>query len=218
MRKKTDEYRLVIFDLDGTLYLKHPLRLAMAGKLLGFYLLRPGRIKELLSLKRYRDIREKADSLTEEDAARQYGEAGRPYGLDAAAVEAVIRYWMYRAPCKILKRFRDDGVAELISALQERGIMTAVYSDYPVSGKLKALEIDTPFQFCASDPQIQRMKPDPKGILAVLQRCGVKANEAVMIGDRMDKDGMAAINAGIDYCVLPPGPVKRKKAVKGLFP
>lgn len=211
MRKRPEEYRLVIFDLDGTLYFQRPLRLAMAARLACFYLLHPWRMRELLVLRNYRRIRENAGVLEVDAEEKQYEEAGRSCGLSAAAARAVILHWMYEVPCRILKRFRDGEVRTLMERLQEQGVLTVVYSDYPVSEKLAALEMKVPLQFCAADPQIRCLKPDPRGILAILEQCGVAKQEVVMIGDRMEKDGEAAVRAGIDYCILSSRPSKRKK-------
>lgn len=214
MRKKLEEYRLVIVDLDGTLYYQGPVRIVMAGRLMTYYLTHPGRIKELFALKKYREIRERAVSLEKQEAEAQYEEAGKELGLSGVYVKQVIQYWMYEVPGRILKYFRDDRLIEIIFKLQKKGILVAVYSDYPVTMKLEALELEGMPAFSSEHPNIRCLKPDPKGILSILEQMGIQKQDAVMIGDRREKDGEAAIRAGIDYLILSPHKLKRNKQME----
>lgn len=50
---------------------------------------------------------------------------------------------------------------------------------------------------CATDPDIARLKPDPAGLLAILRLTGVAPGRALMIGDRFDRDALAAERAGV---------------------
>ena len=50
---------------------------------------------------------------------------------------------------------------------------------------------------CATDPDIARLKPDPAGLLAILRLTGVDPGRALMIGDRFDRDALAAERAGV---------------------
>ena len=50
---------------------------------------------------------------------------------------------------------------------------------------------------CATDAEVARLKPDPAGLLAILRATGVDARRALMIGDRFDRDGVAASRAGM---------------------
>ena len=55
MRKKSlYEYRVVIFDLDGTLYYQRPFRLRMLRHLAGYVMAHPLRFRDLLIIKTYR--------------------------------------------------------------------------------------------------------------------------------------------------------------------
>lgn len=215
MKKRMSCYGLILFDMDGTLYFQRPLRLEMGARLASYYLLRPHRIKELLALKKYRQLRERVGGAF--DPVSLYEEAGQGYHMTADRTEAVIQRWMYRMPYRILKKYRDDGLWALIRILQEEGIRTAVYSDYPARGKMEALEMEFPYCFCGEDPLIRSLKPDPKGILKIMEQFDVKKEDVLMVGDRLVKDGAAAAAAGVDYLILPSGRRKRRKMLKRIM-
>ena len=84
--------RAVIFDVDGTLYHQRPVRIRMACRLAGFFLLHPLRIRELLGIRHFRKLRE----------TERYRKASVEEQIRAAAEKAGIRI---RSACG--KPFRD---------------------------------------------------------------------------------------------------------------
>jgi HAD superfamily hydrolase (TIGR01549 family) len=82
-----------------------------------------------------------------------------------------------------------------------------VFSDFPAWEKLKALEIEEFFDVALSahDTGVQRFKPDPRGLHAVLEQLGVKPEEAIYVGDRPSIDGVAAQRAGLRFLVAGDG-------------
>ena len=46
------------------------------------------------------------------------------------------------------------------------------------------------------------MKPDPKGIDVILKEQGILNADALMIGDRYEKDGLAAQGNDVDYIIV----------------
>lgn len=209
--KKLNEYKLIIWDLDGTLYYQKPFRRKMIRVLVKGLLLSPSHWKDILVIWRYRKLREKWDAS--DTAAglekRQYEACGRQCGLLGEQVREIVERWMHREPLKYLKAYRDDQAAEIITRLSAGGICSVVYSDYPTAEKLKALELSVEKQFCSADAAISCMKPNPRGIFHILETMGVKPEDALMIGDRMEKDGEAAKGAGIDYLILKSGEADR---------
>lgn len=206
MHKKLTEYRAVILDMDGTLYSQPALRFLMAAALSGYYLFHPFRIKELFILKQYRQVREHwKGSATASDSldAAQYLFTAEQMKAAPELVERVVTRWMQEYPLTFIKRCRDKKLAALIGQLRKKGMIIVVYSDYPAKEKLAALSLETDFVFCAADKEINCMKPDPKGMHAILHSLGLSAEEALMIGDRYEKDGLSAENAGMDFLILP---------------
>lgn len=212
MKRELTGYRAVIFDLDGTLYSQPKLRFLMACSLFWHFLLHPFSIKELFILKKYREVRECWSSISDTSSCssgtsdsletEQYAYTARQLGITSSRVQYVVSHWMQDYPRSLLFRCRDRKLAGLIASLKEKGICTAIYSDYPVHGKLAALGIETDYAFCSMEPQINCMKPNPKGMQAVLNAIGVSVEDALMIGDRYSRDGMSAKNMGMDFIIL----------------
>ena len=202
--KKLDEYKLVIWDLDGTLYFQKEFRLKMIMVLLQKLIFTPKHWKDAFVILKYRSLREKWD--TSDTGAnleeRQYAETGKSFGMSAGQVEEIVSHWMLEEPLLHLKAYRDETAAKTIKKLQEKGIETIVYSDYPTVNKLKALEIMVSGSYAATDDVIACMKPNPKGLRYIINKYQIAKEDTIMIGDRMEKDGEVAIAVGIDYLIL----------------
>jgi HAD superfamily hydrolase (TIGR01549 family) len=221
MRNKTNlppggrPYRAVIFDMDGTLYHQRALRLLMAAELLR-HCLRHGRkgLRDCEILSSYRKIRE-TGCFSENWETDQYDAVARRYHVTRDAVRRTVELWMQKIPLSHLYPCRDRQIQKLIPALRRHGISVFIYSDYPAAEKLKALRLSADGCFCASDRDIRRLKPDPAGLRAILNKTGLDVSDCLMVGDRCDRDGKAAENVGMDYLILPAG-TGRKKAVGSL--
>lgn len=211
--RRLDEYKLVIWDLDGTLYFQKEFRLKMAMVLARKLVFTPKHWKEAFVILKYRSLREKWDaSDTGTDLEeRQYAETGKSFSMSGEQVKAIISRWMLEEPLLHLIAYRDEKAAQTIVKLQEKGIRTIVYSDYPTVDKLKALEINVTESFAATDEVISCMKPNPKGLEYIINKYQIAKEDTIMIGDRMEKDGEAAIAVGIDYLIL-----KRKRKERKL--
>ena len=190
LRKKLCEYRLIIIDMDGTLYYQAPLRFCMCIELMLYYAVHMRRIAELFMLYRYRQ--------SYESGVLEKG-------------NYIIEYWMQEKPLRLISLFRDRKLLSLILRLQEQGAKITIYSDYPVQKKLTALSgLTVDYAFCAIDPVIRCLKPDPAGLKNILSIVGEEANNSLFIGDRYKKDGKCAEDAGVDYIILDNNPLLRK--------
>jgi histidinol phosphatase-like enzyme len=88
--------------------------------------------------------------------------------------------------------------------LRQKGIRTAVVSNiaWDIRAVLAAAEVD---EYVLSF-ELGAAKPDPRIFTSALARLGVRADEALMIGDSEENDG-AARELGCDFALVDPLPV-----------
>jgi phosphoglycolate phosphatase len=188
---------LVVFDVDGTLYDQKRLRLVMLRELLAD----AWNSRSLSTIQTLRTFRKVREALGEEPGADfmalQYSRTASHHRSSVEDVRALTLEWLEERPLDHLAPCRYAHLSALFSALRVQGKQIAAFSDYPATAKLKALQLHANPVVCATDPGIARLKPDPLGLLNILQRCGVSAGRALMIGDRFDRDGAAADRAGV---------------------
>jgi FMN phosphatase YigB (HAD superfamily) len=187
-----DAIRLVVFDVDGTLYHQRSLRLRMARDLL-LHAARSHDFGPVRLLARYRKVRERMGEEEVEDfEPALLAEVAAALGTTSAEVEAVADEWMNRRPLRHLARSRFPALPELVAALRGSGKAIGVLSDYPAPAKLAVLGIEADYCVSAGDIGVGRLKPHPAGLIAVMAAAGVAPAETVMIGDRVERDGEAA--------------------------
>ncbi|MBQ5911213.1 MAG: HAD-IA family hydrolase, partial [Clostridia bacterium] len=90
-------------------------------------------------------------------------------------------------------------VQEMLSALQERGIALAIFSNKPHKDVLNVVKHFFPtvdFKDVRGQMPDVPVKPDPAGALAVAEVLGVKPEEFLYLGD-MAVDPICAANAGM---------------------
>jgi len=95
-----------------------------------------------------------------------------------------------------------DGGLELLRNLKERGMKTGIVSNTPLPGFLFMKELDRfrlleYFDDLIFSADFGKRKPSPDIFQASLQNLGIKAQEAVYIGDSLDRDVMGSQNAGM---------------------
>ena len=180
------KYKYVIFDLDGTILdtlddLADAANAALASQ--GY----PQRTRDEVRMfvgNGIRKLIERAtpDGVTDEEIVRTH--------------EAFTAY--YSAHCKD-KTKPYDGIPELVAALKDKGIRSAVVSnkaDYAVK-KLCEEYFGDLFEISIGEREGIRKKPAPDTVFEVMRVLGAAPEETVYIGDS-DVDVLTAKNSGID--------------------
>jgi HAD superfamily hydrolase (TIGR01509 family) len=198
-RDRWDQWRIAVFDLDGTLYEAAQLRRRMAARAL-WHAVRyaePGLLRVIATLRKRREELAAAQSFAFEATLIRDTAAG--CGLSEAAVSTLLSEWFERQPLPHLRSCIAPGIDVLFASLRKSGRQIGVLSDYPAAEKLKALGLEADFVISAVDADVGVQKPHPRGLEVLLERAGRKPDEALVIGDRADRDGAIAMRIGASF-------------------
>lgn len=192
--------RVVVFDVDGTLYdqrsLRHRMRLALAAHCL----MRPRDLMMWRTLQTFRRTREALAEQAHEGISRlQYELPAALLELSPNTVERAVQTWMHERPLLYLRQCRYPGVERVFKVLRSSGRTIAIFSDYPAQAKLWALGLRADLHVAASDPDVERLKPHTLGLQRVLERVGAGPEECLYIGDRDERDGECARRLGVHF-------------------
>ena len=95
-----------------------------------------------------------------------------------------------------------EGTPELLNALAERGIMTAVLSNKPdefVGKILKKIFPNHGFTFAWGKKPEYQIKPSPEALNAIIEMTNTPKDQCLYVGDS-DVDCFTAQNAGVKCC------------------
>ncbi len=189
----------MVFDVDGTLYEQAPLRRKMAVELLTHCMLRPWRLGLLRRLQTFRKERER---LSEDEVAgarrAQFAVPAEVLNVPEETLEREVEEWIHDRPLQHLAGCRVPGVRGFFERLRTRGVRIAVLSDYPAAAKLEALGLEAEIVVSGVDPEVDRLKPHPAGLLRVLELLDLPPEQCLMVGDRDDRDGECARRSDVD--------------------
>jgi HAD superfamily hydrolase (TIGR01549 family) len=114
--------------------------------------------------------------------------------------------------------FYED-VPETFQRLKTLGIKVAIVSDvhFDLRPEFELLGIDELVDVYILSFEHGVQKPDPRMFMLALEQIGVSASDALMVGDRAEKDG-GAVHSGIRTLLLPPesGPRRDLRSVLAL--
>ena len=195
----------LIFDVDGTLYDQGKLRRRMFFELLCRFVKKPRLVRDIKVLYRFRKNREILSKDNDNSGClenRQYAEVARELGMGIEEVRNVVNDWMFERPLNHLAACIYPGVKELFSLLIKNKIKIGIFSDYPCRSKLRVLDLCADAMVCATEAEVDRFKPHPKGLLFTAEKLEVPIKNCLFIGDRDDKDGECARRAGMSYLIL----------------
>ena len=137
-------------------------------------------------------------------ASAQIAVAAERAGVDQGTIAALVGTWMEQEPLSVLPGCLRPGLVELLEQARRAGLRLGVLSDYPAEAKLDALGVASLFEAVVSsgDSQVQRFKPDPRGLEVIAQRLGVDCGHTIYIGDRPEIDATAASRAGMGSFII----------------
>ena len=199
------ENPLVVFDLDGTLYDQQRLRWFMALHMVHDLLWSFKGRRQIKIIRWFRRLRETLAETEAEDIINlQYAMVASELSISEEEVRVVIKLWMLEKPLKYLRKCREPYVEYTFGQLHRAGKIIAVLSDYPAHEKLMALGLHADIIVAATDAEVNRFKPHPKGLLRVLDLAGTVPERCVVIGDREDRDGECARRIGAPFILKRP--------------
>jgi HAD superfamily hydrolase (TIGR01549 family) len=195
--------KVVIFDVDGTLYNQQKLRFYMLKHIFFYLLKHPLKLKEIRIINEFRKQREtRSGEKIENIEAAQYLWAAEKCNVNPDLVKELVNKWIYEIPLRYLKKCRQTGLNRLFKKIKNNGIKIAIYSDYPSRKKLNALNLRADLIVSSTDIEIDVFKPNPKGLKYIADTLKQSISDCMFIGDRQDKDGVCALNAGMLYVIL----------------
>lgn len=189
--------KLIVFDLDGTLYNKRGLSLRMV-------LHAPLDIRKMqaeratrASMKGMwlRDEKHFHDTFFQRMAARMH--------CSATAAEQWYNQRYMPLMVKMIGKYQplNEWVLPFIHDCQHTGIKLVLLSDYGFAKeKLQALGLSpTLFDWVISAPELGGLKPAPELMRIITERMGFAPQECLVIGDRDDTDGEMARRTGAQF-------------------
>jgi HAD superfamily hydrolase (TIGR01549 family) len=192
-----------LVDLDGTLYQPRPLKLVMAAHVA---VAGPHTIR-IISRFRHEHEAVRAAMLECDPSPfeEQLSRTARALNLDVNEVTATVMRYMFERPLSMLSWFKRRDLIQEIGSFRDDGGRTAVVSDYPAEGKLRALGVTNLFDrvvACGEPEGPKRLKPAPDGFLLAAKALGVEPTRCLVLGDRADADGAAAKAAEMEFRLI----------------
>ena len=191
------ETKIVVFDLDGTLYNKRGMvRRMMCGALLDWRMMLIERRTRKQLMGRWMGDRESFYNLFFQTMAN-----GHRFSASYARWWYSTRYMPLMV--KIIKKHYQlvPWVMPFIQQCKKLGVRLVVLSDYGhTTEKLQALGLEqSMFDWVVSAPELGGLKPAPQLMARVAEQMGVQPNQCLVIGDREDTDGELARAVGATY-------------------
>lgn len=203
-----DRLHLVVFDVDGTLYRQRALRLRMARELL-FHTLWKRDLNVIAVLAKYRRIRERlGDEQVADFETALIAETAAATANSTDSVRSIVAEWIDRRPLGYLAACRYPNLSELFAGLRRSGKSIGILSDYPAEAKLEALGLTADHVVFAGDEGVGLLKPHPRGLESLVAAAGVEPHETIVIGDRVDRDGLVARRAGAKALIRSSRPIE----------
>lgn len=127
-----DGIRLVVFDMDGTLYRQRPLRLRMAQEIV-LHASSNWTFDIILVLRTYRRIRERlGDEEVPNFEHALIAETAAATAHQPDAVRAIVTEWIEQRPLRHLASCRYPVLPELFAGIQRKGKLIGIFQTIPL--------------------------------------------------------------------------------------
>lgn len=219
-----DKYRVVVLDMDGTLYYQRGMQILMCFEMGAFAIMHPFSLWKLNAVSVFRRIREldlfAKEKFSVKDGGcdekrllleQQYKMTADKINKTPEVVKQVIEEWMFKRPLKYLQYTCDRRLCDWIEVWKQRGKKVVVYSDYPAGEKCDILGIHADAIYSSEQEEIGQMKPSVCGLELISREFEVSPDEILVVGDRMSKDGQMAECFGCEYLILEKWKFRRNK-------
>lgn len=195
----TSDTRLVVFDLDGTLYKKTGIvrKMLCAAPL------------DCIKMWAERKTRKQLRGVWLLDESAFYETYFRTMANHCSLSPRQLRTWYFEQYLPLMvsvigKHFKTvEWLSSFVSECRKRNVKLVVLSDYGhTHEKLHALGIDEKlFDWVISAPELGGLKPAAQLITQVAAHFSVPAEHCLVIGDREDTDGELARAVGARFCL-----------------
>lgn len=196
----TEPTRLVVFDLDGTLYKKKRMvwRMLIAAPCEWRMMLAERKTRNALR-GQYFETKDAFDKAFFQLFAEIRGCSAQQ------AMEWCEKRYMPLLVSVIRKYYTSvEWLSSFAEECKNRDIRLVVLSDYGhMHEKLAALDIEEQlFDWVVSAPELGGLKPAPQLMSRVVERMNVTPDQCLVIGDREDTDGLLAEAAGARFFLV----------------
>lgn len=182
-------YKIIIFDLDGTL----ANTLEDLADAVNYGLKKEG--LPVHSVEKYKImVGNGADMLIKRAIA--------PVDDESVFERVKGNFNIYYNKHSIDKTVAYDGISRMLSVLKEKNIVTAVLSNKPdqfVSNILNKIYPQHKFEYEWGKKPEYKVKPNPEALIAILDKAGFSREECLYVGDS-NVDCYTAKNAGVKCC------------------
>jgi FMN phosphatase YigB (HAD superfamily) len=213
----------VLLDVDGTMYRQPPLRARMLLEILKYTLRHPLQGSKMAYI--LREFRANRDSLRGAPTYKgfleeiQYVQVAGKMKVPVTLIKEIVEEWIMTRPLRFLSTFRRPGIEVFLQRCRDHGMQIGAFSDYPTRRKVEALGLSPWFNLhlCSTDPDINRFKPSPEGILLACKTWKLVPEELLYVGDQVKIDGAAAEAAGSRFVLVGQSQDCRHFAVRDFF-
>ena len=210
------EFKAVGFDIDGTLYPKRIMtrNLILSSLLNPFFAISYGKMRNRIRALQKNENYNTSLDLISKEALILSGKENTLLApdIDKETLKSVSKkkaelekkiYKKYAKQFLNIKPYKE--VKEVFDFLNEKKIPIAIFSDFPVENKLKALGIDDKINYVFSSKDAGFLKPDGRCFEYLYENSPLskfKKSEVLYVGDSYLKDCVGAFNFGFSSILL----------------